>query len=75
MLKKEIRVSDIPAYSHGHGLRGGGTGTDNLRLQPMGLKHVQEGITGRHRPWTARDSTYYISFLSLEKTKFYDWRS
>lgn len=41
-------MSPIPAYSYCHGLRRGGTGTDNLRLKPMGLKHVQEGITGRH---------------------------
>ena len=52
--KRKIWVSVIPAYSYCHGLRGGGTGTDNLRLQPVGLEHVQEGIAGRHRPWNER---------------------
>lgn len=56
--KKYIWVSYIPAYSYCHSLRGGGTGTDGLRFQPMGLKHVQEGITGRNRPLTAREREF-----------------
>lgn len=72
--KKEICVSDIPANCYCHGLRGGGTGTDNLRFQPVGLKHVQEGITGRHRPWTTRDSTYNTSFVLFYKASFYKAR-
>lgn len=61
--KRGIWVSDIPAYSYCHGLRGGGTGTDDLRFQPVGLKHVQEGVTGRHRPWTASDRGFRILHL------------
>ena len=34
----------VPAYGHCHGLGGGSTGTDDLRLQPMRLEHTQEGI-------------------------------
>lgn len=37
-----------PANSDGHGLRRGGTGTNDLRLQAVGLEHVQEGVAGRH---------------------------
>lgn len=38
---------NVPANGNCHGLGGAGTGTYNLWLQAVGLKHVQEGITGR----------------------------
>lgn len=50
-------MGDAPANGYCHGLGGAGTGTYNLRLQAVGLKHVQEGITGRHRPCERRQST------------------
>lgn len=56
----------LPADGHRHGLRGGGTGTDDLWLQPVDLEHVEEGIAGRHRPLgrgkdRERDSTTMTS--------------
>lgn len=71
--KKEIWVSDIPAYSDCHGLRGGGTGTDDLRFQPVGLKHIQEGITGRHRPLGGRERGFNVTFnlCRLKRPSFY----
>lgn len=50
-------MGNVPANGYCHGLGGAGTGTYNLRLQAVGLKHVQEGITGRHRPWETRHAT------------------
>lgn len=61
-------VDLIPANGHCHGLRRGGTGTHHLGLQSMGLKHVQEGITGRHRPWMTKNSTYWC-FLKFRLTE------
>lgn len=49
---------NVPANGYCHGLGGAGTGTYNLRLQAVGLKDVQEGIAGGHRPWETRHPTY-----------------
>lgn len=56
VVTKLLLRSNIPANGHRHGFRGAGTGTDDLRLQAVRLKHVQEGITGGHRPWETRHS-------------------
>lgn len=65
-------MSNVPANGHSHGFRGAGTGTDDLRLQAVRLKHVQEGIAGRHRPWETRHSRNPIPpccFISPSPTR------
>lgn len=55
----------IPAYSYCHGLRRGSTGTDDLRLQAVRLKQIQEGIAGRDRPWTKGKKIHLFFFISF----------